>query len=166
MTLMLFHQTCLQKVASTVLLLFTEVPFTMCSTASHFLLCYVPNLNPVYLVTFNKTVIKANTVEPRAADYELDATSAWAYAIDPSTAKYVYAPPAGGILPSPIFDEGLPPGSITVSACSIKWTLAGDTFVTVPPTKPKCIGGVETIVLNPYGVRFLVLCSAGHSADY
>lgn len=138
----------------------------MHSTASHFLLYYVPNLNPVYLVTFNKTVIKANTVEPRAADYELDATSAWAYAIDPSTAKYVYTPPAGGVLPSPIFDEGLPPGSITVSACSIKWGLAGDTFVNVPPTKPKCIGGVETIVLNPYGVRFLVLCSAGHSVDY
>ncbi|PBK71367.1 hypothetical protein ARMSODRAFT_911237 [Armillaria solidipes] len=102
-------------------------------------------------ITFNKTIIKANTVEPRAADYELDATSAWTYAIDPSTAKYVYAPPAGGVLPSPIFDEGLPPGSITVSACSIKWGLAGDTFVNVPPTKPKCTGSVETIVLNPYG---------------
>ncbi|KAK0450414.1 uncharacterized protein EV420DRAFT_753695 [Desarmillaria tabescens] len=102
-------------------------------------------------INFNKTVIKANAVEPRAADYELDATSAWAYAIDPSTAKYVYAPPANGVLPSPIFDEGLPPGSITVSACSINWGLAGDTFVSVPPTKPRCIGSVETIVLNPYG---------------
>ncbi|KAK0436044.1 uncharacterized protein EV420DRAFT_1623533 [Desarmillaria tabescens] len=102
-------------------------------------------------VTFNKTIIKANTIEPRASDYEFEATSPWAYAIDPSTAQYVYASPADGVLPSPIFDKGSPPGSITVSACSIEWGLAGATFVNVPPTKLRCIGSVETIVLKPYG---------------
>ncbi|KIY73670.1 hypothetical protein CYLTODRAFT_416702 [Cylindrobasidium torrendii FP15055 ss-10] len=112
-------------------------------------------LNYALDITFDRTIIKNNTNEPRASDYEFAATSDWSYAIDPSTLEYSYTEPDGGILPSPIFDEGKPLGIITVMACPIEWELAGDTFVKPPPESPECIGDFEKIALTPYGATKL-----------
>jgi len=102
----------------------------------------------IVLVTYNSTNLTNNAIAP---DYQFDATSPWAYAVDPSTAEFKFAEPDGS-LPSPIFQEGRPPVSITVSACRIEWALAGDTFVDVPPQNATCVGEEEKITLTPYGV--------------
>ncbi|KAE9405566.1 hypothetical protein BT96DRAFT_934810 [Gymnopus androsaceus JB14] len=91
--------------------------------------------------------------QPLAKDLEFDATAAWQYAIDPSTLQFTNNPPKAGILPSPIFDSGLAPLSMTVTACPINWPEAGNTFVASPPTNPECTGAQKTITLTPYGAR-------------
>lgn len=102
-------------------------------------------------------MLTANTEEPRAEDLEFDSTEAWQYAIDPSTLTFHGSTPESGTLPSPIFDSGLPPFTITATACPIDWEVAGDTFAAQPPTNPACTGPAKTITLWPYGVS--VLCA-------
>lgn len=89
--------------------------------------------------------------EAAAKDYQLEATAAWNYAIDPSTLKFQQAPTSGN-LQSPIFDSHLPPVSITVTACPIQWNTTGSLVATSPPESPKCTGSQKTITLTPYGV--------------
>ncbi|KAF9055188.1 hypothetical protein BDZ89DRAFT_1152980 [Hymenopellis radicata] len=112
-------------------------------------------LNYALDITYTKKIIKNNTLEPRAADYQFDATADWNYAIDPSTVEFSNEPPTNGVLPSPIFDEGQPPVTISVMACKVKWALAGDTFAAVPPTSPACLEDPERVVLSPYGATKL-----------
>ncbi|KAF9062646.1 hypothetical protein BDP27DRAFT_1385106 [Rhodocollybia butyracea] len=100
-------------------------------------------------------VLTQNAQQPLAKDLEFDATAAWQYAIDPTTLKFVNKPPASGTLPSPVFDSGLPPLSMTVTACPITWPEAGKTFAASPPTKPACTGAHTTITLTPYGATKL-----------
>ncbi|KAJ4495985.1 hypothetical protein C8J55DRAFT_495449 [Lentinula edodes] len=100
-------------------------------------------------------ILTQNGEQPLAKDLEFDASTAWEYAIDPSTLQFVNKPPASGTLPSPIFDSGLPPLSMTVTACSIDWPVAGSTFAASPPTKPTCTGAQKTITLTPYGATKL-----------
>ncbi|KAK7053027.1 hypothetical protein VNI00_004348 [Paramarasmius palmivorus] len=102
-------------------------------------------------ISYNSHILKADPDEPRAADYQFDATSDWQFAIDPSTFKFVSSPPADGKLPSPIYDSNLPPVAIEVSACPIQWKEAGQTFAAPPPQNPRCVGDVRTIKLTPYG---------------
>lgn len=84
----------------------------------------------------------------------MTATAPWQYAIDPATLQFVSAPPGSGTLPSPVFDAGAPPLTITVDACVVDWPVAGDTFAAPPPEDPACINiGERTVItLWPYGV--------------
>src|SRR6201999_1061115 len=100
------------------------------------------------------TVLTENTEQPMAQDLEFDASASWQYAIDPSTLQFFNNPPKSGILPSPVFDSGLPPLSMTVTACIIDWPEAGDTFAASPPTNPACTGAHKNITLTPYGARY------------
>lgn len=96
--------------------------------------------------------MKTNAQQPLAVDLEFDATGTWQYAIDTSTLVFKNTPPASGSLPSPVYDTGLPPLSITVLACQIEWDLAGDTFADSPPANATCTGPATNITLWPYGV--------------
>ncbi|KAL0946134.1 hypothetical protein HGRIS_012399 [Hohenbuehelia grisea] len=103
----------------------------------------------------SQKVLTRNAQESRAVDLEFDATASWQYAIDPATLKFVNKPPASGKLPSPVFDAGQPPVSITVTSCPINWSTAGDTFAAAPPTNPACTGSQRTITLSPFGATKL-----------
>ncbi|KAF5317643.1 hypothetical protein D9758_018632 [Tetrapyrgos nigripes] len=96
-------------------------------------------------------VIKTDPRETHAIDLQYDPAEAWEYAIDPSSLVYHHDTPASGILPSPIFDSGLPPTRITASACLIDWPLAGDTFASSPLENPECVGPRRVIMLWPFG---------------
>ncbi|KAH8104066.1 hypothetical protein BXZ70DRAFT_888675 [Cristinia sonorae] len=100
-------------------------------------------------------VLAKNAEEPRAVDLQFTATTDWEYAIDPSTLKFHARVPSGGKLPSPVFDSGLSPFTITVVACPIKWAIAGDTFAASPPTNATCTGPTTNITLSPFGTTKL-----------
>lgn len=109
-------------------------------------------LHYAFDIARNQTVLTQNAEEPLAVDLQFEATTAWQFAIDPSTLQFHNDPPADGVLPSPIFDYGLPPFSMTVTACPIVWPIAGNTFTSSPPQSPvACIGDNQTIVLRPFG---------------
>ena len=96
-------------------------------------------------------MLKRNAQQPLAADYQFEATTAWQFAIDPSTLIFNPGTPTSK-LPSPIFDSGKPPFSISVTACPIDWDTAGDTFAAAPPSNPACTGPAANITLTPFGV--------------
>ncbi|CAK5268463.1 unnamed protein product [Mycena citricolor] len=108
-------------------------------------------LNYAFDIPRRTTILANNTAQAKAQDFEFDATAAWQYAIDPSSLKFVSKPPASGVLPSPIFDSGLTPLSITATACLVDWAIEGPTFAASPPTNPSCVGNKTTITLTPYG---------------
>lgn len=110
-------------------------------------------LHYAYDIARTQTLLAQNAEEAQAVDLEFDATAPWQYAIDPATLQFNAGAPAGGQLPSPVFDSGLPPFTITAAACPIDWPVAGDTFVSSPPTDPVCTGPATNITLWPYGVR-------------
>ncbi|KAJ3782006.1 hypothetical protein GGU10DRAFT_409635 [Lentinula aff. detonsa] len=112
-------------------------------------------LHYAFDISRTSKVLTENAEQPLAKDLEFDATTAWEYAIDPSTLQFVNNPPASGTLPSPVFDSGLPPLSMTVTACPINWPVAGSTFASSPPTNPACTGAQKTITLTPYGATKL-----------
>jgi len=103
----------------------------------------------------SQKVLATNAQQPLAQDLEYDATANWQYAIDPATLKFSTSPPASGTLPSPIFDSGLTPMKITVTACLVNWAIQAPTFAASPPTKPACTGANTTITLTPYGATKL-----------
>lgn len=117
-------------------------------------------LSPVFIGTSSSSstvprsqkVLTRNSQQPLAVDLEFDATATWQYAIDPATLQFHTTSPTS--LPSPIFDSGKSPLSITVTACRIDWAIAGDTFAAPPPTNPACTGGNTTLTLTPLGVSF------------
>ncbi|TFK98865.1 hypothetical protein BDV98DRAFT_595510 [Pterulicium gracile] len=105
-------------------------------------------------ITRRTSTIKQNAQQPLAKDLQLDPTSSWQYAIDPSTVKFVAKSVTS--LPSPVYDSGLPPFSITVSACLISWGTAGDTWTAPVPQSPvACTGARTTLTLTPYGATRL-----------
>ncbi|KAI0717992.1 hypothetical protein C8T65DRAFT_99370 [Cerioporus squamosus] len=112
-------------------------------------------LNYAFDIPRNQTVLARNAQQPLAVDLEFDPTAAWQYAIDPSTLTFHADTPEGGKLPSPVFDSGLSPFTISVSACPIEWDLAGDTFAAAPPESPACTGSPVNITLSPYGTTRL-----------
>jgi len=99
--------------------------------------------------------LSVHPLEPRAVDMEFLPEGAWQFAIDPSTLSFTNTPPASGVLPSPIYDAGLPPVTLTVSACPIDWPIAGDTFAAPPPENPTCLGSFRNITLWPFGAAKL-----------
>ena len=109
-------------------------------------------LHYAYDISRSQTVLAQNAEQPMAIDLEYDPTGPWQFAIDPESLVFSDTPPEDGKLPSPIFDSGLPPYTITATACPIEWAVAGDTFASPPPTDPSCTGPVTNITLWPYGV--------------
>ncbi|KAH9474823.1 hypothetical protein JR316_0013289 [Psilocybe cubensis] len=111
-------------------------------------------LHYAFDIARSQKVLAQNSQQPLAVDLEFDATVNWEYAIDPSTLKFNsgITTPA---LPSPIFDSGKPPLTISATACPIAWAVAGDTFASSPPTNPNCTGAQTTITLSPYGATKL-----------
>ncbi|KAI0685304.1 hypothetical protein BC835DRAFT_1384885 [Cytidiella melzeri] len=107
-------------------------------------------LHYAFDIARSQKVLTRNAQQPLAADLEFDATTAWQYAIDPSTLTF-HPGTATSKLPSPIFDSGLPPFTISVMACPIVWNEAGDTFAASPPSNPACTGAAKNITLSPYG---------------
>ncbi|EIN09448.1 hypothetical protein PUNSTDRAFT_85803 [Punctularia strigosozonata HHB-11173 SS5] len=104
----------------------------------------------------SQKVLTQNAQQPLAKDLEFDSASEWRYAIDTTSLKFHSNPPASGKLPSPVFDSGLPPLSISVSACVIDWDTAGDTFAAPPPQSPvTCKGNATQLALTPYGATKL-----------
>ncbi|TCD71795.1 hypothetical protein EIP91_003138 [Steccherinum ochraceum] len=103
----------------------------------------------------DSTVLTKDAQEPRAQDLQFEATAEWQYAIDPSTLTFHAGSPDGGKLPSPVFDKGLSPFTITATACPVDWATAGDTFAASPPTNPNCTGSATTITLSPFGTTKL-----------
>ncbi|KAI0351383.1 hypothetical protein OH77DRAFT_951052 [Trametes cingulata] len=112
-------------------------------------------LHYAYDIARSQKVLAQNAQQPLAVDLEFDATAPWQYAIDPSSLTFHRGSPVGGKLPSPIFDSGLPPYTITATACPIDWAVAGDTFAAAPPTNPACTGPATNITLWPYGATKL-----------
>ncbi|KAJ7072743.1 hypothetical protein C8F01DRAFT_1105077 [Mycena amicta] len=99
--------------------------------------------------------LSVHPVEPRAVDLEFTPAEEWQYAIDPSTLAFSNTPPVSGVLPSPIYDAGLPPVTLSVAACLIDWHLAGDMFAAPPPENPTCLGAFHNITLWPFGAAKL-----------
>ncbi|EGO20580.1 hypothetical protein SERLADRAFT_441925 [Serpula lacrymans var. lacrymans S7.9] len=112
-------------------------------------------LHYAFDISRNQTILAQNAQQPLAVDLQYLATEAWQYAIDPSTLTFNSNPPSSGELPSPIFDAGLPPLTITVTACPVAWGLAGDTFADSPPVSPSCTGAPTNITLWPFGATKL-----------
>ncbi|KAF9033749.1 hypothetical protein BDZ89DRAFT_1062844 [Hymenopellis radicata] len=113
-------------------------------------------LNYAFDIERTETIIKTDPREAHAVDLQLDPVGAWQYAIDPSTAEYHYDSTSElKVLPSPIWESGRPPVSISVLACLIDWPLAGDMFPADPPENPECVGEKKRIVLTPYGATKL-----------
>ncbi|KAI5116455.1 hypothetical protein M0805_006176 [Coniferiporia weirii] len=112
-------------------------------------------LNYAFDIPRNQTIIAQNAIESRAVDLQFEATAAWQYAIDPATLKFNAGVPAGGTLPSPVFDTDLPPFTITATACLIAWPEAGNTFASSPPENVTCIGNTANITLWPFGATKL-----------
>ena len=106
-----------------------------------------------FQVPRSQKVLAQNAQQSLAVDLEFDATGEWQYAIDPKTLQ-VHLPDLSSLppLPSPVFDAGQSPLSITVTACPIQWMTAGSTFAASPPMNPSCIGTNTTLSLTPLGV--------------
>ncbi|KAH7921753.1 hypothetical protein BV22DRAFT_1038302 [Leucogyrophana mollusca] len=112
-------------------------------------------LHYAFDISRNQTVLAQNSQQPLAVDLQYLATDTWQYAIDTSSLKFNSNPPSSGTLPSPIFDAGLPPLTITAVACPIEWDLAGSNFAASPPESPTCTGSPTNITLWPFGATKL-----------
>jgi hypothetical protein len=93
---------------------------------------------------------------PQVRDWTITNTSAWNYAIDPSTLTY-HSPgnktAPGASLANPIWAPNAPPNYMTVKACQIDWPLYKQS---VPGRVPslqsrKCVGPVGEVRLIPFG---------------
>ncbi|CDO69653.1 hypothetical protein BN946_scf184851.g41 [Trametes cinnabarina] len=113
-------------------------------------------LHYAFDIARSEKVLQQNAQQPLAKDLEFDAATSWQLALgDPTTFVFNGGTPQGGKLPSPVFDSGLPPFTITAQACPIEWDVAGDTFAASPPENPTCSGPVKNITLWPFGATKL-----------
>ncbi|KAJ6589974.1 hypothetical protein DFH09DRAFT_1425522 [Mycena vulgaris] len=112
-------------------------------------------LNYAFDIPRHEKQLAAHPLEPRAVDMEFLPAAAWQLAIDPATLAFAHAPPADGVLPSPIYDAGRPPVTLSVAACPIDWPVAGDMFAAPPPENPACLGAFHNITLWPFGAAKL-----------
>ena len=108
-------------------------------------------LHYAFEIPLSSKIIARHPAEPRAVDYQLDATGTWQYAIDPSTLQFHYS---GKPLTTPVWTENGSPVTISVEACEVEWELGGDTYAGPPPQEPACVGERKRITLVPYGVSF------------
>ncbi|KAH9826563.1 Beta-L-arabinofuranosidase [Teratosphaeria destructans] len=103
------------------------------------------------------TYFPSDYAPAQSKDWQYQNTSAWNYAIDPSTLVYVgpNSTLADYGLDTPIWSPGAPPGYITAQGCLIDWPMAFDGSVPgYPPTGDarKClgVGDVALLKLVPY----------------
>ena len=89
----------------------------------------------------------------QATDWTFTNTTAWNYAIDPSTLSFVDSGSDTAQLPDPVYSPGAPPVSITAQGCQIDWPLWLNSVPGAPPTGSArtCTGDVETLTLVPFG---------------
>ncbi|KAF7188907.1 hypothetical protein HII31_09830 [Pseudocercospora fuligena] len=93
----------------------------------------------------------------QSRDWQYHNTSAWNYAIDLATLKYIgpdtQTTNANYQLANPIFAPGAAPGYIEVLGCQIDWPLYLNATPGFPPTgeAKKCISGNHPLRLVPYG---------------
>ncbi|KAL4890309.1 hypothetical protein BDV59DRAFT_209791 [Aspergillus ambiguus] len=88
---------------------------------------------------------------PNVLNHDLLPTTAWAYAIDPSTLRYKGLPINQTAVPSPLWSDKAPT-SITATVCEIRWDLI-DGYAPNPPLAGNrtCLGKPRDIDLVPYG---------------
>lgn len=100
----------------------------------------------------NQSFYPVGYAPAQARDYIITNTSAWNYAIDPSTLKFQPGNVAAA-LPEPIFSPGAPPMSITAMACQIDWPLFRGSVPGAVPllANRKCISNVTQVRLVPFG---------------
>ncbi|KAK0186298.1 hypothetical protein F5146DRAFT_1065341 [Armillaria mellea] len=110
-------------------------------------------LNYAFDSIVQRTVLKTDPRQSLAVDLQYDAKEDWEYAIDPSTLKFHQRQVFNS--PSPIWDYGLPPVTITATACLVDWPVDGDMFAASPPENPDCVGPETVIVLSPSGATKL-----------
>lgn len=110
-------------------------------------------LHYAFDISRSTTVLTVASNNNNAKDLQFEATDAWQWAIDPNTLKFQSKSVSS--LPSPVYDSGLPPYTITVTACPINWPTVGSLYATDPPVNPACTGSARTITLWPYGATKL-----------
>lgn len=124
-------------------------------------LLYALEITNTNTSTLPKPYNKPNTyfpegyAPPQSRDWEYHNTSAWNYAVDPTTLIY-HGPDdtsATHVLANPIFAPGAPPGYITAQACQIDWPMFLRSVPGYPPTgdAKQCVGNTTTVRLVPYG---------------
>jgi hypothetical protein len=100
------------------------------------------------------TYFNSSYAPPESRDWEYHNTSAWNYAIDPSTLAYhgPNDPSAGYVLANPIWSPDGPPGYITAQACEVDWPLAFGSVPGYPPTgdAKKCLSAAVEVKLLPF----------------
>lgn len=102
---------------------------------------------------FGEEYYDASYAPPESRDWQYHNTSAWNYAIDPSTLAYHGPEEESTQLANPLFGPGAPPGWISAMACEIEWPMAfNGSVVGFPPTgdAKTCIGETEEVRLVPY----------------
>ena len=106
----------------------------------------------------NQTAYPAGYAPPESHDWTINNTTAWNYAVDPSTLKYqskmTFNSTITDIQPlaNPVFASGAPPGVITAMACEIEWPIANGVPAAVPlPGQRTCTGPSVQVTLVPYG---------------
>ena len=103
---------------------------------------------------FGEEYYNASYAPPQSRDWQYFNTSAWNYAIDPSTLEY-HGPAEGESagLTNPLFGPGAPPGWISAMGCEIEWPMAfNESVVGFPPVgkAKKCVGEKKEVSLVPY----------------
>ncbi|KAL9056025.1 MAG: hypothetical protein Q9162_003204 [Coniocarpon cinnabarinum] len=114
----------------------------------------VPNSNhSIYPRTPDGSAAQPAGLPSQSVDWVFTNTSAWNYAIDPSTLRYQQSIDDSTQLPDPVFAPGNTGNSITARACRIDWPLWLGSVPGAPPTgdQRKCVGDPETVTLVPYG---------------
>ncbi|KAF2215515.1 hypothetical protein CERZMDRAFT_36075 [Cercospora zeae-maydis SCOH1-5] len=113
----------------------------------------LPN-NPAGTATY-----PSDYAPPECRDFSYHNTSAWNYAIDPSTLQYVNPVASSSEetstyeLPNPVWAPRAAPGYIEVEGCKIDWPLYLDSIPGYPPVgdAKNCIAEKEKLRLVPYG---------------
>lgn len=98
----------------------------------------------------NQTAYAEGTYPSESMDYTYMNATEWNVAIDTSTISY---DAGSGDLPSPVFEDGALPMSMSAKGCLIDWPL----FLGAVPGSPipkndrKCLGDSFDVTLRPYG---------------
>ncbi|KAK3065932.1 hypothetical protein LTS18_002224, partial [Coniosporium uncinatum] len=112
---------------------------------------------PPKVYSNGQDVYPAGYAPADAVDYTILNTTAWNWAIDASTLKFVDAnagkkTSAAPQLPDPIWTQGAPPTSVTVMGCQVRWDVfEGVPGWPVPLAERTCLGNVTKLRLVPYG---------------
>ena len=109
---------------------------------------------PWWNPNFGQEYYNASDHPPQSRDWQYHNSSAWNYAIDPSTLAY-HGPDSSSptMLANPLFAPGGPPGYMTAQACEMDWPMAFHGSVPgYPPTGSarQCIGKKVGVKLVPY----------------